>query len=457
MRRLATLCGLCLVMTGAAYGAQLTGVSRTHSAATHAWVANLRTAHLTPDLSRSVSTPRSTDYRSMMGTDSGGFGQDILLGRSLVGPVVEHNPAGTVEAFAFRAQRGGAAASVGVYLDRRNRATSVVAGLYSSRHGRPASLLTSGVLRAPKSGTWNSVVVRSAKVRAGQIYWIAVRAKSGTIYFRARRGGICKGNLSVERTARSLPRRWFRNATSDACQISAYVGGATTAQLEGNGTPPPAASAPGTAAAANEQQPSPAPTAPSSASAPAGTPAAASNGQPLPPAVTAPPTIGGTPTVGQTLTTSSGTWINSPLSYAYQWRDCTSGSCSDISDATSYAYTVQPRDVGQYIEAVVVATNAAGSTSATSAAVGPVAAGTQPSISTVTRSNITGSTATFKATVNPNGVSTTVAFEYGTTTSYGLTTPSQNIGAGTTPQVVTASVTGLTPGTSYHVRAVALQ
>lgn len=31
------------------------------------------------------------------------------------------------------------------------------------------------------------------------------------------------------------------------------------------------------------------------------------------------PSIAGTPQVGQTLTANTGTWTNSPVSYAYQW------------------------------------------------------------------------------------------------------------------------------------------
>jgi hypothetical protein len=97
-----------------------------------------------------------------------------------------------------------------------------------------------------------------------------------------------------------------------------------------------------------------------------------------------------------------------------------------------------------------------GAASGASTPTAPVG-GPKPSISAVTMSNVTGTGATLTATVNPNGVPTNVAFQYGATTSYGLTTANQNIGSGNTPQVVTATVTGLTSGTTYHVRAVATQ
>lgn len=62
--------------------------------------------------------------------------------------------------------------------------------------------------------------------------------------------------------------------------------------------------------------------------------------------------------------------------------------------------------------------------------------------------------ATFEGTANPEGVSSTVLFEYGFTTSYGSTTPSQSIGSGSSPVAVEQLVTGLRPGRTYHYRLV---
>ncbi|HTW43619.1 MAG TPA: hypothetical protein VMD79_15035, partial [Solirubrobacteraceae bacterium] len=60
----------------------------------------------------------------------------------------------------------------------------------------------------------------------------------------------------------------------------------------------------------------------------------------------------------------------SPTSYAYQWQDCnTSGEgCTNIGGATSSTYKLTASDVGHTIRAVITATNAGGSTPATSAA-----------------------------------------------------------------------------------------
>ncbi len=79
-----------------------------------------------------------------------------------------------------------------------------------------------------------------------------------------------------------------------------------------------------------------------------------------------------------------------------------------------------------------------------------------PTVTTNAASSVSTTAATLNATVDPKGISTTVIFRYGTTTSYG----SQVAAAGgpfttTGPISVSANITGLTPGTVYHYQAVA--
>ncbi|MCE5347372.1 MAG: hypothetical protein LLG13_13945 [Bacteroidales bacterium] len=65
-------------------------------------------------------------------------------------------------------------------------------------------------------------------------------------------------------------------------------------------------------------------------------------------------------------------------------------------------------------------------------------------------------TATLNGSVNPNYLSTIVTFEWGTSTSYGNTiTPTQSPVNGSTSVSVSAGLTGLAPGTTYHFRIVA--
>jgi hypothetical protein len=68
---------------------------------------------------------------------------------------------------------------------------------------------------------------------------------------------------------------------------------------------------------------------------------------------------------------------------------------------------------------------------------------------------VTDTTATVTGTVDPAGRQTTYVFAYGPTTRYGATTPPQDLPAGP-PVAVTATLTGLTPGTLYHYRLFAV-
>jgi hypothetical protein len=89
-----------------------------------------------------------------------------------------------------------------------------------------------------------------------------------------------------------------------------------------------------------------------------------------PPSNTVLPSISGQPRVGRQLTVSDGTWTGSqPMTFAYQWRRCNSsgGACVAISGATSKTYVPTAADVGLRLRATVTATNASGSSSATSA------------------------------------------------------------------------------------------
>jgi hypothetical protein len=75
-------------------------------------------------------------------------------------------------------------------------------------------------------------------------------------------------------------------------------------------------------------------------------------------------------------------------------------------------------------------------------------------VSTNPATNLTSSSATLNGTVNPNGLTTSVHFEYGPTTSYGFSTTAHNH-SGNTTQSVSANITGLSPNTTYHFRLVA--
>jgi hypothetical protein len=80
-----------------------------------------------------------------------------------------------------------------------------------------------------------------------------------------------------------------------------------------------------------------------------------------------------------------------------------------------------------------------------------------PDVVTTGVENVQNTSATLTGTVNPLGLATTYQFEYGTGSSYGtsIPVPPGNADSGTEPVPVSASVTGLTPDTTYHYRLTA--
>jgi len=86
----------------------------------------------------------------------------------------------------------------------------------------------------------------------------------------------------------------------------------------------------------------------------------------------------------------------------------------------------------------------------------PVLAQSAPSATTGAATVVGTSSATLNGTVNANGSSTAVTFEYGLTTSYGATvTADQSPVTGNINTAVSTTVSGLVSNTTYHYRVVA--
>jgi hypothetical protein len=85
---------------------------------------------------------------------------------------------------------------------------------------------------------------------------------------------------------------------------------------------------------------------------------------------TSPPTISGTPQQGSTLTVNPGTWSGTPApKFSYQWQRCigTGGGCANINGATATTYVLTADDVAHTVRVVVTASNAKGTSTATTA------------------------------------------------------------------------------------------
>jgi len=248
----------------------------------------------------------------------------MLLGNRHVEASLDNASPGSAQAFRFVDHTPGVATAVRIYVDSRNRARVLVAGLYSSGGRHPRSRLTSGRMTSPRGRAWDLVRLRPATLKAGRTYWLVVAGTGGSFGLRSRTGVRCRNDASRQRNLRALPRSWRRDKALHRCGISAFVLGRP--------------SHPGYGVLQS----------PSSHL----------------PANAARPQISGVTLVGSALTASPGSWTNSPTGYGYQWLRCDAGgrNCAAIPGATSAAYTVQPSDLNATLAVVVTAANSAGST-----------------------------------------------------------------------------------------------
>lgn len=79
-----------------------------------------------------------------------------------------------------------------------------------------------------------------------------------------------------------------------------------------------------------------------------------------------------------------------------------------------------------------------------------------PTVTTNTASSVTSTSATLNGSVNPNGLTTTAYFEWGTSSTLATSTATtyRSIGSGLSAVSVTANLTGLSASTTYYYRAV---
>lgn len=78
-----------------------------------------------------------------------------------------------------------------------------------------------------------------------------------------------------------------------------------------------------------------------------------------------------------------------------------------------------------------------------------------PSATTGAASGVKATSATVAGSVNPNGIATSWHIDYGTTSGYEAATPEVSAGSGSGSVPVSANLTGLKPGVTYHYRVVA--
>jgi len=102
----------------------------------------------------------------------------------------------------------------------------------------------------------------------------------------------------------------------------------------------------------------------------------------------------------------------------------------------------------------IVASNSAGTTYGSDRTFTTLSATGPPVVTTNPATLIASFSATLNGSLDPHGLTTSAYFQYGTTTSYGFTTAAQSQ-TGSTYRNVTANISGLSAGTTYHFRIVA--
>ena len=152
----------------------------------------------------------------------------------------------------------------------------------------------------------------------------------------------------------------------------------------------------------------------------------------------------------------------SPTSYYFQYgptaaygRQTSAAAAGSGNAAVAVSQPLSGLAPGSTYHYRVVATSAAGAvagrdatfvtpkTPAATAVTGPVG-------------SVTAATAVATGTVNPDGVATTYHFQYGPTAAYGRQTAAAAAGSGVAAVAVGQTLSGLTAGTAYHYRVVAV-
>jgi RHS repeat-associated protein len=79
-----------------------------------------------------------------------------------------------------------------------------------------------------------------------------------------------------------------------------------------------------------------------------------------------------------------------------------------------------------------------------------------PTATTLSAEDVTSNSATLRATINPNGIRTTWAFQMGTSTDFDTQLEGGNLAAGSSDRSVSLPVSNMTPNTTYYYRVIAL-
>jgi hypothetical protein len=162
-----------------------------------------------------------------------------------------------------------------------------------------------------------------------------------------------------------------------------------------------------------------------------------------------------TPTISGSSLTDNGqtvSWSGASDDVALQWYYIyRNGELIHVSASTDSSYTDSNGLPATNYTYMVRSVDSSGNVSGDSNTLSVRTTG-KPNTVDFSMVSVTSTTATVKAHMNANGLTTTANFAYGTTSALGSTTSNQNIGNGTSPVQVDETITGLSPNTTYYFR-----
>jgi len=139
-------------------------------------------------------------------------------------------------------------------------------------------------------------------------------------------------------------------------------------------------------------------------------------------------------------------------SYGMTTSATSAGSGSSVVAAAAVVTGLSPNTLYDFR---LVATNLAATTDGSNATFTTPAEPPPPTATTGAATAVDWDVATLNGTVNPNSTDTSYQFQYGPTTSYGMSTTATDVGSGSSGVAATAVVTGLSPDTTYDFQLLA--
>jgi hypothetical protein len=127
------------------------------------------------------------------------------------------------------------------------------------------------------------------------------------------------------------------------------------------------------------------------------------------------------------------------------------GSDGSFTVSGTHTYGVAP---GNYPVSVTLSDDSPGTATAQAASTAQVSAAA-PAATTQGATSVSATGAALHGTVDPNGADTHYYFQYGPGNGYGSTTSTFNAGSGNSGEAVSAVLSNLSPGMTYHYRLVA--